>query len=218
MPGDLTDVGKTADVVEALLEAGHSVFVFDYLGVGKSTGRPSFRGFLASGLAVYDYLHDVLGYEALRICIYGASLGGWTAAYVSRRRDHVDGALVLQSTGDDMVAIGKLQHPILRLWPSFLFFPRLSNVTLVRKNHRRYFGIHGQLDDWTFIDDDGKNKPGFPIYCGEALWSACNPIARAKFTALPNSSHHPVWKTDSAVFQAVMREVLTVINCSGGER
>jgi len=60
-------------------DLGLSVFIFDYRGYGKSTGRPSEEGTYRDARAAYGYLTGPLGAVPERTVIYGMSLGGAVA-------------------------------------------------------------------------------------------------------------------------------------------
>ena len=65
--------------VELLLKHGLQVFIFDYRGYGKSSGRPSEKGLYKDGLAAYDYLINERHILPEQIIMFGRSLGAAVA-------------------------------------------------------------------------------------------------------------------------------------------
>ena len=76
--------------VELLLQHKLQVFIFDYRGYGKSSGRPSEKGLYTDGLAAYDYLIKERHMLPDQIIIFGRSLGAAVAIEVAfAERDQI---------------------------------------------------------------------------------------------------------------------------------
>jgi len=54
--GNAGNISHRLDLVQPFLHRGFSVFLFDYRGFGKSSGRPSETGLYKDGLAAWAYL------------------------------------------------------------------------------------------------------------------------------------------------------------------
>lgn len=128
----------------ALLQAGASVFTFDYRGFGDTEGRATVSSLLEDGLAAYDAVIS-LGYSADQIVLYGESLGAAVAAYVSSRRSSC--GLILQSGFSSLEVQIKDMIPLLRVYPRFMFPElRLSTVESIRTSHPPLLILHGDND------------------------------------------------------------------------
>jgi pimeloyl-ACP methyl ester carboxylesterase len=201
-------VADGAAYIRWMLEAGHSVFVFDYRGVGRSPGHATFRSIREDAVAAFDFLRSI-GYHS--IGVYGQSLGSWVAAYVAQQRAGQVKALCLQSGGDDMRAIARQRSWIMRPYPAFLFWqPPMNNISLVAKAHLPILIIHGEKDDTTYIDEKGEVAPGFPPDCSKRIYAAAH--QPKKLYLLPNSSHKWLGDTDHDLYMKALQELATMMN------
>src|SRR5262249_24619302 len=73
---------RTKMLVDSL---GLDVFLVDYRGYGRSTGRPSEAGLYADGEAIYDAARE-RGFSPDRIVLFGESLGRAGAVETALRR------------------------------------------------------------------------------------------------------------------------------------
>lgn len=129
---------------KALLQAGVSVFIFDYRGFGEAKGRATVGSLLEDGLAAYDAV-IALGYSADQIVLYGESLGASVAAYVSSKRKAC--GLILQSGFSSLEVQIKDMIPPLRVYPGCMF-PKLqlSTADSIREKHPPLLILHGDHD------------------------------------------------------------------------
>jgi alpha-beta hydrolase superfamily lysophospholipase len=93
---------------DLLLEAGVSVFAFDYRGYGLSEGKPSELGTYLDAQAAYAWLRQK-GFTATNIIAYGESLGGGIASELAVRE--TVGGLVLHSTYTSVTDLGSELFP-----------------------------------------------------------------------------------------------------------
>jgi alpha-beta hydrolase superfamily lysophospholipase len=209
--GRVTSIGDTWKYVSWMLEAGHSVFVFEYRGVGNSPGLATFKGIHEDGLAAYDYLSLQLGYASGAIGIYGQSLGGFVASYISSNRQSNLGALCLQSTGDKISRSGRIRNLYLRLFPDFMMpSPQMNNISHVRKNQRDLYILHGEKDSDSWIDNNGVEAPGFSPLCADRLYSAA--MTTKQRHMMPNSGHLNLGETDRAVYIKALASMHASLN------
>jgi uncharacterized protein len=87
------------------------VFIFDYPGYGRSSGKPSEKGCYASADASYDWLVREKAARPERILLFGESLGGAVAVELALGRPHR--ALVLARTFTSIPDMARVQFPIL---------------------------------------------------------------------------------------------------------
>ena len=78
-----------------LYRLGLSVFIFDYRGYGRSSGKPSEEGLYQDALAAYGYLTETRGVKPERLVLFGRSLGAAIAAELASHTQ--PGALIIES-------------------------------------------------------------------------------------------------------------------------
>lgn len=117
--GNAANLTTRVNLIQLLLKAGASVFIYDYRGFGRSDGKTSLKGICDDGCAAFDYLVNNEGILNRDIINYGESLGAGVACQVSTVR-HGAG-LILQSGFCSLRRIGSEVYPWLRLYPAFLF-------------------------------------------------------------------------------------------------
>jgi uncharacterized protein len=134
-------------LIQLLLSCGVSVFVYDYRGFGKSSGKPSVEGICQDAVSAYDFLtgKDTLAVPASEIVLYGESLGGALSSWLSGRRA-VEG-LILQSGFSSLKDIAARHVPFLNIYPDWLFgAEHLDSIRVVKGDHPPLLVIHGKLD------------------------------------------------------------------------
>jgi len=83
----------------------HTIYLVNYRGYGKSTGKPDEQGIYADALAVYDHVKKIHN----NISIMGRSLGTGVATYVAVNKE-ID-KLILVTPYDSIENIAKSQYP-----------------------------------------------------------------------------------------------------------
>ena len=84
--GNAGNISHRLDNIRLLLDQRLQVFIFDYRGYGKSSGRPSEKGLYLDGLAAYDYLIKREHIPSTNIIPFGRSLGATVAIEISLKR------------------------------------------------------------------------------------------------------------------------------------
>lgn len=108
--GSLREWGYSA---ENFYQYDFDVFIPDYRGFGKSTGKLSEKALLNDANYLYDELQKL--YDEEDIIIYGYSLGSAIAAYVASRNEPA--MLVMESPFYNMKDLARRHYPYL---PTFL--------------------------------------------------------------------------------------------------
>lgn len=85
--GNAGNISHRLDNIRLLLEQKLQVFIFDYRGYGKSSGRPSENGLYKDGLAAYEYLVGERHIPPHQIMLFGRSLGAAIAIEVALRKN-----------------------------------------------------------------------------------------------------------------------------------
>ena len=113
--GNAGNITERAPMAAELARRGISVLLFDWRGYGKSEGSPSEGGLFRDALAAYDFGRTRTHGD---IVLYGESLGGPYAAYVSTKRKAR--CVIIENSFPSLAAIGNaLYRPV----PLGLFAP-----------------------------------------------------------------------------------------------
>lgn len=143
--GNAGNISYRAAIARLMVQAGASVFMYDYQGYGLSEGRPSLKGICQDALAAYDHLTGSEGAGAGEVVLYGESLGAGVSCYLASRRQCA--GIVLQSAFSSLRRIGGEVMPFVRIYPSWLFpKPDLDNLAFLRDEHPPVLMFHGRLD------------------------------------------------------------------------
>jgi len=127
--GNAGNISHRLDTCRALLQTGMAVFLFDYRGYGKSSGRPSEEGTYLDAQAACAWMR-LKGYANTNLIAYGESLGGGIATEVLLREKL--GGLVLQGTFTSVPDLGAELFPWLPVrWISRIKYDTLSKLPKV---------------------------------------------------------------------------------------
>ena len=161
--GNVSHRGASLAIFAAL---GLDVLIIDYRGYGLSEGRPSEVGLGLDADAAWRWLVDTRGVAPADIVLFGRSLGGAVATSLATRV--TPGALIVESSFTDLMAMARLHHPLLaRLIPLRYRFASRDALADVRAP---VLILHSR--------DDGI----VPFSEGEALYAAAT--APKRFVAL----------------------------------
>ncbi len=193
--GRCSNISNCLDNVSMLVDAGWSVFIYEYRGFGLSDNiEPTLQGIAYDATSAINFVVDKLKYTLNQITLYGESLGGGPTTYVaSKLRGNLEG-LVLQSTFTALRDIGRDMMPALWVYPWFMHcHPRLENREVLANLNRDELPVQiitGAKDD--VIDKKHSMR----------LFGAA---PEPKFlTVLPNSEHRQIWLSDRQEYVKAM--------------
>ena len=83
--GNAGNISHRLDKLEVFRSLGADVFLIDYRGYGRSTGKPNEPGTYLDALAAYDYLTKQRNRQASSVIVYGESLGSAIAVELATR-------------------------------------------------------------------------------------------------------------------------------------
>ncbi len=84
--GNAGNISHRLDFIKVLNSMALNVFIFDYRGYGKSTGKPSEKGLYIDALCAYDYLVEKENKKPEEIILLGRSLGAAAAIEIAGKR------------------------------------------------------------------------------------------------------------------------------------
>ena len=141
--GNAGNISHRLDNIRLLLDQRLQVFIFDYRGYGKSSGRPSEKGLYLDGLAAYDYLIKREHIPSTSIIPFGRSLGASVAIEISLKRRVK--SIIIESA---FTSIREMARTIALFYPFSFFLPahynnleKIGHVTIPK------LIIHGKDDE-----------------------------------------------------------------------
>ena len=94
--GNAGNISHRGDSVKIFHRLGFNVLIIDYRGYGYSTGKPGENGVYADAEAAWNYLLAAKGFHRNQVVVFGRSLGGSVAAWLSAKVQPA--ALIMEST------------------------------------------------------------------------------------------------------------------------
>lgn len=107
--GNGGNMAHCIDSIDIFHELGMNCFIFDYRGYGKSEGKPGEEGTYLDAEAAYKWLTEEKKILPANIIVFGRSLGGSVATYLSGKNRV--GALVIESTFTSYIDVGRKFYP-----------------------------------------------------------------------------------------------------------
>jgi fermentation-respiration switch protein FrsA (DUF1100 family) len=141
--GNAGNISHRLENVRLLVARGFQVFIFDYRGYGKSTGKPSEAGIYKDGLGAYDDLVKRAGISPSRIIVFGRSLGAAVALEVALKRKVR--SLVMESAFTSTKGMAKTMFLFNVLSP--LLPAHYDNLTKISRLDLPKLFVHGREDE-----------------------------------------------------------------------
>jgi len=113
--GNAGNISNRIESIRVFHDLGTSVFIFDYRGYGRSSGRPSEAGTYTDARAAYRYLVEKEGATPENIVFFGRSLGGSVAIELST--EYAPAALILESSFPKLADVAVRAYPFLPVRP-----------------------------------------------------------------------------------------------------
>lgn len=168
--GNMTNISHYADFAPYFTKHGYEVWMIDYPGYGKSTGRLTEKSIYHGGFVLYDTAL-AKGFKAENIIIYGKSLGTGVASNLASQKDCR--RLILETPYYSMPSLAKTYFPI---YPSLIVKYNFPVYQFIQKVKSPVSIFHG--------DDDGT----IPYSNSSQLKSLLKP--KDEFITIPRGDHN----------------------------
>ena len=141
--GNAGNIGHRLDSISVFTDLGLNVFIFDYRGYGRSSGRPSEQGTYEDGAAAWRWLTRERGIAPQEIVLFGRSLGGAVAAELATRADAA--GLIVESCFTSVPDLGAELYPLLpvRLLSRF----RYDTLAAIARVEMPLLVVHSRGDE-----------------------------------------------------------------------
>jgi len=184
--GRASCISNVLDEVDRLLKCGYAVLVTEYRGFGESKGETSLTTVCADSLSIFDYAVEKLDYSRSEIVVFGESLGGGIASYMSEQRQ--PGGLILRNTFCSLIAIGREHVPFTWIFPKFMHPAKhLNTEAVLRRWQHPVLIVHAVHDETV------------PYHHGVELYAAAVSPEKT-FVALGASTHRVIAPSDESAF------------------
>lgn len=183
--GNAGNISHRLDNVKLLLGLKVQVFIFDYRGYGKSSGKPSERGLYRDGMAALDYLVKLRHFPPEKIILFGRSLGAAIALEVASKSNVR--SIILESAFTSTREMAKNMF----LFNLFYYFipANYNNLKKIPQITVPKLIVHGEADDLV------------PFSMGQKLFKAAR--APKYFLPLEEAGHNDTYEMGGArYFQA----------------
>jgi uncharacterized protein len=150
--GNAGDLSGWHFVAEDFVGQGYSIFIVDYRGYGKSSGKISEAGFYKDAEAAFNFLTTTKTYTPQDIIIYGRSIGSGVAVELASK--HKTKGLVLESPYTSLSSLANEKLPL--MFPSLYLKYTFNNFKKIEAVESPVILIHGTLD--TLIPPDHSKK------------------------------------------------------------
>ncbi len=128
--GNAGNISHRLEKIAILRKTGTNIFIIDYRGYGKSSGKPSEKGLYADALAAYRYLTEELFIAPRNIILYGESLGAAVAVNLAAQTEVK--ALILEGSFSSARDIGKKLYPYLPMCFASDLFNSLEKIRKIK--------------------------------------------------------------------------------------
>lgn len=141
--GNGGNISHRLESIRIFHELGLSVFIIDYEGYGKSTGKPSEKATYHDAMTAWRYLVNERSIPQNEIVLFGRSLGGAVAVWLATQQPVA--AVILESTFTSVVDMGKHYYPYLPV--KLLARYRYSSGKRIREINCPLLVIHSPDDE-----------------------------------------------------------------------
>jgi len=128
--------------IHLLHERGYAVAIFDYRGYGRSSGRPTEKGFYLDAQTAYDWLISAKKFTPDKIIVIGTSMGGSVAVDLASKNPVR--ALVVESSFTSKFGMAGVVMPFLPI--RFFSYDQFDSIDKLPRIHVPILIAHGDAD------------------------------------------------------------------------
>ena len=177
-PGNSLNRHERINDLREVTSCGFDVLIFDYRGLGDSSGSPSERKLTADAQFVWEYAWKELNYDVSRIVVFGESLGAAAALSLwstESANSPKPAALILNSIFVSMPRTVAWHYPTFPF--RFLLLDRWPSIDRIARVRVPIIVFHGTADDMV------------PVAHGRELAQAST---GARFIEIPGGGHNDI--------------------------
>ena len=187
--GNAGNLSQRAGLMLELARIPAQVFIVDYRGYGRSTGRPNEQGLYRDSRAAWRYLRDDRGVDADRIVILGKSLGG--AVAVDLAADVDPAGLIVESSFTSVPEMAARHYPFI---PRRLVRTKMDSLSKIGGVSSPVLVIHSPADEVV------------PFAHGARLFQAAS--GDKQFFEVTGAGHNELWLVGGSDYFNTLREFL----------
>ncbi len=173
--GNAGNISHRLENIKLITDQDIQVFIFDYRGYGKSSGRPSETGLYKDGLAAYDFLVNQKHIPPQRIILFGRSLGAAIVLEIALKRNV--GAIILESAFTSSRGMARTLS-LFKIFASLLP-PHYNNLEKIGRITVPKLIVHGEEDEIV------------PFSMGEEIYNIAQPPKY--FFSIKNAGHNDTY-------------------------
>lgn len=197
--GNAGNLSQRAGLMLELARIPAQVFIVDYRGYGRSTGRPNEKGLYRDARAAWRYLTEDRDIDGHRIVILGKSLGG--AVAVDLATEVAPAGLIVESSFTSIPEMAAHHYPFIPRW---LVRTQMNSLAKIGGIECPIMVIHSPADEVV------------PYTHGERLFQAAE--GDKQFFEVPGAGHNELWLVGGAEYFEALREFLLHCREDGGGR
>ncbi len=139
--GNAGNLARWGEIVSPFVQMGYEVFITDYRGYGKSTGKRSERAMLSDAEEIYSFAKTIEKEE--RIILFGRSLGSAFASYLTGKNNPTK--LILETP---FYSLEEVANRVIPIYPtSSLLSYQFRNYEFLADTNIPIFIFHGNDDE-----------------------------------------------------------------------
>jgi len=189
--GNAGNISHRLDYIERLVRMGFNLFIFDYRGYGRSSGKPSEKGLYIDALCAYDYIINIEKLKPENIILLGRSLGAAAAIETAAKRDAR--SLVVESAFLSVRHMAKYMGIFSLISP---FLPsNYNNLEKIKNIKIPKLIIHGGRDEIV------------PFSMGSELFAAAGPPKY--FYPIKGAGHNDTYLVGGREYENILKSFIT---------
>ncbi len=140
--GNAGNISHRLEKISIFKKLGLQVFIIDYRGYGKSSGKPSENGIYLDAQAAYDYLVKEKKFSPDNIILFGESLGAQAAVDLASKNQV--GAIILEGNFTSAKDMSREIYPFL---PTIFLSVKFDSLSKIAKVNCPKLMIHSRNDE-----------------------------------------------------------------------